>query len=75
MRTIESLGCGLYAGAAYPRVNTVVRHLWVVDRLEMVKVADIVKGFLSCSMSDWKTVLISNREVLDEEGIKGGLFQ
>ena len=24
MKTIESLGCGLYAGAAYPRVNTVV---------------------------------------------------
>ena len=23
MKTIESLGCGLYAGAAYPRVNTV----------------------------------------------------
>ena len=24
MKTIESLGCGLYAGAAYTRVNTVV---------------------------------------------------
>ena len=24
MKTIESLGCGLYAGAAYPRVNTVI---------------------------------------------------
>ena len=23
MKTIESLGCGLYAGAAYLRVNTV----------------------------------------------------
>ena len=23
MKTIESLGCSLYAGAAYPRVNTV----------------------------------------------------
>ena len=23
MKTIESLGCGLYTGAAYPQVNTV----------------------------------------------------
>ena len=27
MKTMESLGCGLYAGAAYPRVNT-VSLLW-----------------------------------------------
>ena len=25
MKTIESLGCGLYAGATYPRVNTVFK--------------------------------------------------
>ena len=36
MKTIESLGCGLYAGAAYPRVNTVS----VVFLLQMVEVME-----------------------------------
>ena len=30
MKTIESLGCGLYAGAAYPRVNTVYINILAI---------------------------------------------
>ena len=43
--------------------------------LKMVKVADNVKGVLCGNVSDWKTVLTSNGEVLGEVGIKRGIFQ
>ena len=45
--------------------------------LETVKVADDVKGLLcgSTCISDWKTVSMSNGEVLGEVGIKHGVFQ
>ena len=34
-------------------------HSWIVEMLEMVKVADNVKGLFSGSMSVWKALLPS----------------
>ena len=52
-----------------------VPHSWIVEMLELVKVADNVKGLLCGSMRDWKSVLTSNGEVLGEVTIKCGIFQ
>ena len=35
MKTIESVGCGLYAGAAYPRVNTVYINILAIKSSEL----------------------------------------
>lgn len=59
----------------YKKAYDMVPHSWIVEMLEMVKVADNVKRLLCGSMKDWKTVLTSNGEVLGEVGIKRGIFQ
>ena len=45
-------------------------HSWIVEMLEMVKVADNVKGLFSGSMSVWKALLPSKVEGFGKVGIK-----
>ena len=52
-----------------------VPHSWIVEMLELVNVADNVKGLLCGSMRDWKSVLTLNGEVLGEGRIKCGIFE
>ena len=59
----------------YRKVYDMVPHSWIVEMLELVNVADNVKGLLCGSMRDWNSVLTSNGEVLGEVRIKRGIFQ
>ena len=59
----------------YRKACDMVPHSWIVEMLELVNVADNVKGLLCGSMRDWKSVLTSNGEVLGEVRIKHGIFQ
>ena len=47
---------------AWAKKRCLVPHLWIVEMLAMVK------GLLRGNMSDWKTELMSNGEVLGELG-------
>ena len=59
----------------YRKAYDMVPHSWIVEMLELVNVADEVKGLLCGSMRDWKSVLTSNGEVLGDVSIKRGIFQ
>ena len=59
----------------YRKAYNMVPHSWIVEMLDLVNVADNVKGLLCDSMRDWKNVLTSNVEVLGEVRIKRGIFQ
>lgn len=48
----------------YRKAYDMVPHSWIIEMLELVKVADNVKGLLCGSMRVWKIVFTSNREVL-----------
>ena len=52
-----------------------VPHSWILEMLGLVKVADNVKGLLSNSMGDWKTVLTAGGDELGEVNINRGIFQ
>ena len=59
----------------YRKAYDMVPHSWIVEMLELVNVADNVKGLFCGSMRDWKSVLTSNGKVLGEVRIKRGIFQ
>ena len=59
----------------YRKAYDMVPYSWIVEMLELVNVADNVKGLLCGSMRNWKSVLTSNEEVLGEVRIKRGIFQ
>ena len=59
----------------YRKAYDMVPHSWILEMLGMVKVADNLKGLLTKSMDEWKTVLTSNGEDLGEVNINRGIFQ
>ena len=59
----------------YRKAYDMAPHSWIKEMLGIVKVAENVKGLLSCSMENWNTSLTANWEVLGEVEIKRGIFQ
>ena len=59
----------------YRKAYDMVPHSWICEMMEMVKVARNVESLLSRSMSDWKTLLTANGDVLGEVDINRGIFQ
>lgn len=59
----------------YRKAYDMVPHSWIVEMLNLTKVAENVKTLLIGSMDNWKTMLTSNGERLGEVGIKRGIFQ
>ena len=59
----------------YKKAYDMVPHSWILEVLDMLKVADNIKGLITQSMSTWRTKLESNGEVLGEISIKRGIFQ
>ena len=49
MKTIESLGCGLYAGAAYPQVNMVYINILAIKSSELESLILLCSNFPSAS--------------------------
>ena len=54
----------------YKKAYDMIPHSWILEMLGLVKVADNVKGLLSNSMGDWKTVLTASGDELGEVDIK-----
>ena len=52
----EKKRCLVMGWIDYGKTYDMVPHSWIDEMLEMVKVADNMKGLLCGSMSDWKTV-------------------
>ena len=59
----------------YKKAYDMVPHSWLLEVIEMVGVAENVRGLLTRSMTNWKTELRANDEVLGEVDIKRGIFQ
>ena len=67
--------CLSVAWIDYKKAYDMVPHSWIREMLDVVKVAGNLKGLLTNSMADWKTVLTANGEMLGEVDIRRGIFQ
>ena len=59
----------------YKKAYDMLPHSWIIESLQMARVAKNVEGLLRGSMSDWKTVLTAGDETLGEVEIRRGIFQ
>ena len=59
----------------YKKAYDMLPHSWILETLELCKIAGNVEKLLRGSMSSWKTVLTNNGETLGEVQIKRGIFQ
>ena len=59
----------------YRKAYDMLPHSWILESLQLTKVAKNIKDLLEGSMPDWKTVLTANGETLGEVSIRRGIFQ
>ena len=59
----------------YRKAYDMLPHSWIIETLNIIKVARNVDDLLKGSMKDWKTVLTSGEEILGEVDIRRGIFQ
>ena len=59
----------------YRKAYDMVPHSWILECARMVGVAQNIITLIENSMTNWKTVLTSNQEVLGTVDIKRGIFQ
>ena len=59
----------------YKKDYDMVPHSWIIEYLNLLGVAENIKGLLVNSMEKWKVMLRSGNSVLGEVEIKRGIFQ
>ena len=59
----------------YKKAYDMVPHLWIIECLDLLGVAENIKSFLVNSMEEWKIILCSGNSELGEVEIKRGIFQ
>ena len=59
----------------YKKAYDMVPHSWLLEVVELLGVAENLKGLLKSSMEHWKTQLVGGMEVLGTVNIKRGIFQ
>ena len=59
----------------YKKDYDMVPHSWIIEYLNLLGVAENIKGLLVNSMEKWKVMLRSGNSVLGEVKIKRGIFQ
>ena len=59
----------------YKKAYDMVPTSWLLEVIEMVGVAENVRGLFTRCITNWKTDLRANDEVLGEVDIKRGIFQ
>lgn len=59
----------------YRKANDMVPHSWIIEYLDVFKVATIFKKLLRQTMECWQVEVTSNGEVLGEVAIKRGILK
>ena len=59
----------------YKKDYDMVPHSWIIEYLNLLGVAENIKGLLVNSIEKWKVMLCSGNSVLGEVEIKRGIFQ
>ena len=59
----------------YKKAYDMVPHLWIIECLDLLGVAENIKSFLANSIEKWKIILCSGNSELGEVEIKRGIFQ
>ena len=54
----------------YKKAYDMVKHLWIIECLDLFGVAENIKSFLVSSMEKWKVMLCSGNSEIDEVEIK-----
>ena len=59
----------------YKKDYDMVPHSWIIECLDLFRVAKNIKNFLVNSMENWNVMLCSGNSELGEVEIKRGIFQ
>ena len=59
----------------YKKAYDMVPHSWIIECLDLFRVAENIKSLLVNSMEKWKIMLCSGNSELGEVEIKRGIFQ
>merc|ERR1711911_225066 len=59
----------------YKKAYDMVPHSWILEAMNMFKVAGNVAELLRCSMDNWRTQLMGNGTILGTVNIERGIFQ
>ena len=59
----------------YKKAYDMVPHSWIIECLDLFRVAENIKSLLLNSMKKWKEILCSENSELGEVEIKRGIFQ
>ena len=59
----------------YRKAYDLVPHSWILECLELCRIADNIKKFIEKSMTNWKLLLSSNGTNLCEINVNRGIFQ
>ena len=59
----------------YKEAYDMVPHLWIIECLDLLGVAENIKSLLVNSMEKWKVMVYSGNSELGEVEIKRGIFQ
>ena len=59
----------------YKKAYDMVPHSWILEALDMFKVAGNMADLLRCSMDNWRTQLMGNGNILGTVNIERGIFQ
>ena len=59
----------------YKKAYDMAPHLWIIECLDLFRVAENIKHLLVNSMKKWKVKLCSGNSELGEVQIKQGIFQ
>ena len=62
------------AWIAYEKAYDMVPHSWIIECLDLFRVAENTKSLLANSMEKWKVMLFSGNSGLGEVEIKQGIF-
>ena len=59
----------------YKKAYNMVPHSWIIECLDLFRVAKNIKNFLVNSIENWNVMLCSGNSELGEVEIKRGIFQ
>ena len=76
IKELKSRGKSLaIAWIDYKKAYDMVPHSWIIECLDLFRVAENIKSLLVNSIEKWKVMLCSGKSELGEVDIKHGIFK
>ena len=59
----------------YKKAYDMLPHSWILETLQLIRVAQNIQRLVGASMKNWRTTLMSNGQNLGDVNIRRGIFQ